>query len=206
MASKYLLINHYPIIKGQMKGIQSVVTKEDKNFPDKSSFYISQDEDELIEFTSLSSLNDLAEHENNLIKAFNDYANYINGDIKRELLTYVESPISSSTSIPQTKYVQLRHVEVMPKAYQAYLKWRRETIFNVVHNNSATIDSFDAYHSFISQIPGVMFISCFNCSIDEYMKPFTDDNYKNIVTQAGDNYITGGNEGLYTKVYKKLEK
>lgn len=35
MASKYLLINHYPIMKGQMKGIQSVVTKDDKNFPDK---------------------------------------------------------------------------------------------------------------------------------------------------------------------------
>lgn len=204
MPSQYLLVNHYPVMEGKEKEIQELAEKNSKALPEVSSFYISQDEGELIEFISLSSLNELAKYENNLASTFTDYANYICGDIKRELLTYVESPISSSTAVPQTKYVQLRHVEVLPTAYQRYLKWRNQTIFEVVRNNSTTIESFDAYHSLISQIPGVMFISCFNGSVETYLKPFTDDNYKNIVTQAGDSYITGGNEGLYTKIYKKL--
>ena len=146
MTSQYLLVNHYPVMEGKEKEIQDLAEKNSKALPEVSSFYISQDEGELIEFISLSSLNELAKYENNLASAFTE----------------------------------------------------------VVRNNSTTIESFDAYHSLISQIPGVMFISCFNGSVETYLKPFTDDNYKNIVTQAGDSYITGGNEGLYTKIYKKL--
>lgn len=204
MISQYLLINCYSVLKGQEQNIQDFVTKNATITLNKNSFYSSLDGDELIEFISLNSLDELTDYENRFALAFSDYACYLRGDIKRELLRYVESPIKARTAIPQTNYVQLRHVEVLPSAYQAYLKWRNETIFEVVRNNSNTIDSFDAYHSLISQVPGVMFISCFNGSIEEYMEPFTNDHYKNIITQAGDSYITGGNEGLYTKVYKKL--
>lgn len=204
MISQYLLINCYSVLKGQEQNIQDFVTKNATITLNKNSFYSSLDGDELIEFISLNSLNELTDYENRFALAFSDYACYLRGDIKRELLRYVESPIKARTAIPQTNYVQLRHVEVLPSAYQAYLKWRNETIFEVVRNNSNTIDSFDAYHSLISQVPGVMFIACFNGSIEEYMEPFTNDHYKNIITQAGDSYIKGGNEGLYTKVYKKL--
>jgi len=204
MISQYLLINCYSVLKGQEQNIQEFVTKNETITLNKNSFYSSLDGDELIEFISLNSLNELTDYENRFALAFSNYACYLRGDIKRELLRYVESPIKARTAIPQTNYVQLRHIEVLPSAYQAYLKWRNETIFEVIRNNSNTIDSFDAYHSLISQVPGVMFISCFNGSIEEYMEPFTNDHYKNIITQAGDSYITGGNEGLYTKVYKKL--
>ena len=103
MTSQYLLVNHYPVMEGKEKEIQDLAEKNSKALPQVSSFYISQDEGELIEFISLSSLNELAKYENNLASAFTDYANYLCGDIKRELLTYVESPISSSTAVPQTR-------------------------------------------------------------------------------------------------------
>ncbi|OCF95796.1 hypothetical protein [Gilliamella sp. wkB308] len=204
MPSQYLLINRYPVKKEKGQEIETFALNKSKDLINKHSFYISDDKEELIEFIALGSLNELADYEKSFAQAFTEYANYLCGDIKRELLFYVESPIRSVTVIPQTNFVQLRHVEVLPTAYNAYLKWRNETIFNVVKSNINKITSFDAYHSLISQIPGVMFISCFNGAIEDYMKPFTDEHYKTIVAQAGDSYITGGKEGLYTKIYRKL--
>lgn len=47
-----------------------------------------------------------------------------------------------------------------------------------------------------------MFISSFNGDIENYTEAFTNKKYKEIIQQAGDSYITGGNEGLYTKIYR----
>lgn len=129
-------------------------------------------------------------------------ADVLSADIRRELLKFVESPVVSKKDLPKTKYIQLRHVEVQAHNYQQYRQWRDETIFNVVRDNSDKIESFEAFHSLISGVPGVMFISAFNGDKEAYTEAFTNARYQEIIQQAGDNYITGGNEGLYTRIYR----
>lgn len=204
MSSKYILINRYVVKDGMEAAIRSFVSQRCQASPQRSSFYVSEQHDEVIEFVGYGSLSDFNDDQDNLHRAFIDFKNYLCGDVRRELIQYVESPLASKTAFPMTPYVQLRHVEVLPAAYDAYLTWRDETIFNVVRENAGLVESFDAYHSLISGVPGVMFISCFSADVSDYVKPFTDARYKKIVSEAGDSYITGGDEGLYTKIYKKV--
>ncbi|MCP5750878.1 hypothetical protein NL359_37760, partial [Klebsiella pneumoniae] len=74
--------------------------------------------------------------------------------------------------------------------------------FNVVRDNKDKIESFEAFHSLISGVPGVMFISSFNGDKSAYKEAFTNARYQEIIQQAGDNFITGGNDGLYTRIYR----
>lgn len=122
-------------------------------------------------------------------------------DVRREVLDFVEAPKDCSDPIPQTRFIQLRHVEVMPSMMSAYRKWREETIFDVVRGNDAA-EIFLAYHSVISGVPGVMFVAGFDAPVETYNADFTSERYKDIVQQAGDTYITGGTDGLYTEFYE----
>ncbi|RRR99526.1 hypothetical protein [Glycomyces terrestris] len=128
---------------------------------------------------------------------------YAAGDFRRQVVRFVEAPKEPGTDLPQTPYVQLRYVEVKPPAYEAYRAWREETIFAVVRE-SEQVESFSAYHTAVSTQPGVLFVSGFSCPVEEYLAPFTDTRYKEIVAQAGDRYITGGPGGLYTRCYERV--
>ncbi|MNV86891.1 hypothetical protein D3C71_1809580 [compost metagenome] len=98
--------------------------------------------------------------------------------------------------------MQLRHVEVRPARHAAYRAWREETIFQVVRDNTE-VEVFLAYHSLVSSQPGVMFISGFSGSVQDYRAVFENEKYGEIVRQAGDQYITGGPGGLYTRIYQR---
>ncbi|GHH83787.1 hypothetical protein ACFXKJ_13160 [Kitasatospora indigofera] len=124
-------------------------------------------------------------------------------DFSRQLLHFVEAPKPSADPLPDTAYIQMRHVEVPPTAYRAYRAWREETIFDVVRN-APEVDYFEAYHSVLSSEPGVMFVSGFSCEPKDYTAVFTSPRYQEIVRQAGDSYITGGDRGLYTRLYARL--
>lgn len=200
MSSNYMLINRYQVATGSELAIKSIVKRKSQTL--QNSYYISDEQDELIEFTGFHSLKDFADHEATLNNAYSELEDHLCRDIQHELFSYIESPVASETTVPLTQYVQLRHIEVLPSAYRAYLKWREETIFNVVRNNSSTIVSFDAYHSLVSNVPSIMFISSFSCDL---LKPTTDDHDKNIITQVDDNYTVNNKEGIYTKIYEKLE-
>lgn len=50
-----------------------------------------------------------------------------------------------------------------------------------------------------------MFLSSFSCSLDEYTALFQTPAYQEIVKTAGNKYISGGKDGLYTVVYEKAE-
>lgn len=113
---------------------------------------------------------------------------------------YVEAPKPTNSLLPDTDYIQLRHVEVPPQRMQAYRQWREETIFDVVRGNDE-VDTFLAYHSLISGQPGVMFIAGFSGDPAAYQQVFSSSRYKDIVQQAGTSYITGGSDGLYTRLY-----
>lgn len=86
-----------------------------------------------------------------------------------------------------------------------YRAWREATIFDVVRSHDE-VESFAAYHSLISGVPGVMFVSGFSCPVDRYAAVFSSDRYKTIVQEAGENYITGGTDGLYTRIYSRLSR
>jgi hypothetical protein len=124
-------------------------------------------------------------------------------DFSRQLLHFVEAPKPVSTALPETPYVQLRHVEVPPPAYRGYRSWRAETIFDVV-TTSPEVEAFAAYHSVLSSEPGVMFVSGFSCPPAEYGTVFASPGYQEIVRQAGNRFITGGERGLYTRMYARV--
>lgn len=201
MSSKYILISKYPLNKSVFD-IKSLNIKNTS----KTKYYIYEDDKskELLELRSFNDIKEISWDEGRLESVFHDLASNLSGDIRRELVKFVESPINNDDLLPQTKYIQLRHVEVPANNYFEYRKWRDETIFNVVRDNKDKIESFEAFHSLISGQPGVMFISSFNGDIENYTEAFTNEKYKEIIQQAGDSYITGGNEGLYTKIYRSF--
>ncbi|MGW0466441.1 hypothetical protein ACWDX6_14335 [Streptomyces sp. NPDC003027] len=159
----------------------------------------------LLEFTPLSAVADVESLRGDWQRQFEELAPFAEGDFCRELLEFVEAPKPTDLPLPATRYVQMRHVEVKPAQYQAYRTWREETIYDVVRGHDDA-EVFLAYHSVLSSAPGVMFISGFDCSPERYNTAFTSPRYQEIVQQAGDRYITGGDRGLYTTFYERVEK
>ncbi|OCQ52240.1 hypothetical protein Ppb6_02567 [Photorhabdus australis subsp. thailandensis] len=201
MSAKYIVITRFPLKENT--DTHKFNTLKNK---DNKKYFISDEQgiNELLELRSFSSINEISESENELESAFQSFSSILRGDIRRELVKFVEAPIDSEYELPATEYIQLRHVEVPAENYKKYRQWREETIFNVVRENKEKITSFEAYHSLISGQPGVMFISAFNVDKESYLEVFTNERYLNIIQQAGDNYITGGNGGLYTRIYRSI--
>lgn len=197
MAANIVLISRFPLAPGASKLIASNL-KDDA----RTRYLFDLEQQELLQLRSFDGLSDFAAKANELSVDLQRFANYMTADVKRELLTYVEAPKQCLSALPETDYVQLRHVEVPPPRSDAYRKWRTETIFQVVQSN-ALVEVFLAYHSLISGQPGVMFISGFSGDVNSYKSIFESDQYREIVRQAGDDYITGGTDGLYTRIYAR---
>ncbi|MBS1207367.1 MAG: hypothetical protein H6R25_4266 [Proteobacteria bacterium] len=198
MSSNYVLVSRFPL-KNNIPGntFSSLKNTESKRY----YFCEEPGVNELLELRSFNDIKEISWVEEEIDSMFHNFADVLSADIRRELLKFVESPIDNKNDLPETQYIQLRHVEVPAHNYQQYRQWRDETIFNVVRDNKDKIESFEAFHSLISGVPGVMFISAFNGNKEAYKEPFTNARYQEIIQQAGDNYITGGNEGLYTRIY-----
>lgn len=169
-----------------------------------SVMYRSLDDATLLELTPVADVCELRELRDSFRDLSGVLAGGLEGDVRRQLLEFVEAPKPTDTAVPRTPYVQLRHVEVIPRVYDNYRDWRERTIFDVVRNASE-IDVFLAYHSLVSTEPGVMFLSGFSCDPDEYAAVFASEQYREIVRQAGTRYITGGERGLYTKTYARVD-
>lgn len=196
MASKYLLISRYSFKTGAAIPPHFIDDATTRNF-------WSDEQNELMQLRAFDGLSELP---NTLARCEAELSQDISvlaGDVRRELVDLVERVKSAEDALPQTPYVQLRHVEVVPARMAEYRKWREETIFDVVRSHDE-VESFSAYHSLISGVPGVMFVSGFSCPPDAYAAVFNSERYKTIVQQAGDDYITGGTNGLYTRIYNGL--
>lgn len=196
MSARFILTSRFPTKTDAAQAL----TKALEVSSDRRIF-TSMDGDEVLELRALDDTTTLEDIDTMLIPEADRVAEYLTGDVRRELLRFIEAPKNCSTKLPNTPYVQLRHVEVKPEQMTAYYKWRDETIFDVVRGHNAA-EVFLAYHSVVSGQPGVMFIAGFTTSPDEYNSAFTSDHYTEIVRQAGSTYITGGTEGLYTKIYQ----
>lgn len=163
-------------------------------------YLISADRQELLQLRAYDDIGAFALGADELSADRQRFASIMTGDVRRELLQYVEAPKPADSPLPQTDHLQLRHVEVPPQRETAYRAWREETIFQVIRE-SPSIHTFLAYHSIVSGQPGVMFLSGFNGDPQKYLAIFSSERYQEIVRQAGDRYITGGTDGLYTRLY-----
>lgn len=141
MSSKYILVSRLPIKnKVLLDNITDLENTERKRY----YFCEEQDYNEILELRSFNDIKELSWIEEELKSMFHRLSDVLSGDIKRELLTFIESPIDNPQDLPNSKYVQLRHVEVPADNYCQYRQWRDETIFNVVRENKDKIESFEA--------------------------------------------------------------
>lgn len=199
MAANIVLVSRFPIQAGVMSSL-GVQLKDDARI----RYLVDMDQQELLQLRSYTDLQDFNSRAVELDADWERFSEFMTGDVRRELLRYIESPKPTDSLLPETDYIQLRHVEVPPQRMQEYREWRERTIFDVVRK-SDEVEIFLAYHSLISGQPGVMFIAGFSSDSDTYQQVFSSPRYQDIVQQAGANYITGGNEGLYTRLYVRLK-
>ena len=155
----------------------------------------------ILEIKSISALSDL---DSSYLFDTKEFDKNLASDIQRQVLRLKNIVKPQESILPESKYLQLRHIEVPLHILEEYHMWRDQTIFSHVVKQSE-IESFLAYHSIISTEPGVMFLSGFSCKIDDYLSGFKKPEYIDIVKQAGEKYIFGGQAGLYTKIYKRLD-
>ncbi|RCV88365.1 hypothetical protein [Billgrantia montanilacus] len=198
MPSQILLISRYSVKPGQAETLATTLGESEV-----SRIFVSLDEAEVVELRALEAKLELSALTATTMPVAQNVAEHLVGDVRRELLDFVEAPKDIATLLPATPYIQLRHVEVKPEAMDGYRQWREETIFDVVRS-ADEVQVFLAYHSVVSGQPGVMFVSGFSADPESYNAVFASDRYREIVQQAGDRYITGGSDGLYTKIYRAL--
>lgn len=170
-----------------------------------STLYRSTVDNALLELSALTEIAQLDKERECFGKLLTDLAPFVDGDFRRQVLEFVEAPKPVDASLPSTPYIQLRHIEVPPAVLATYREWRERTIFDVVRR-ADEVKVFLAYHSLLSTEPGVMFVSGFEVDPDRYAAVFNTDEYQEIVRQAGSKYIAGGERGLYTKIYKRVDR
>jgi hypothetical protein len=197
MAAPILLISIFPVEPGAARSSWSDL-KDD----DFTRYLFSLDRRELLQLRGYEGLAALAASAEALDADRQRFAPHMTGEVRRELLSYVEAPKPSPSLLPLTHYLQLRHVEVPPPRQAEYRTWRANTIFTFVRQ-SEQIHTFLAYHSLISGQPGVMFLSGFAGDPEAYLEIFESERYRDIVRQAGDRFIAGGSNGLYTRLYAR---
>ena len=204
MSTPVLLITELTPKAGAAKQLSSAwaALPQPKNIVQRR-IYEALDGSTVLELSALNTLGDLATltpwYEAAWAKLGPDMAS----DFRRQLLTFVEAPKNTPEPLPSTPYVQLRHVEVPPSNFADYRAWRERTIFDVVRS-APQVEVFLAYHSVLSTEPGVMFVAGFSGPVDDYSAVFNSPRYQQIVREAGNQYITGGDRGLYTRIYRHV--
>jgi len=204
MSSKHLLVTEITPTTGHGKAIASAWASlpASQSVTDRAIF-CALDDSTVLELCALSSLDQLEALEMSWEQAWSRLGANLASDFRRQLLTFVEAPKDTLQPLPTTPYLQLRHVEVPPGRFDEYRAWRERTIFDVVRNSPA-VEQFIAYHSLVSTEPGVMFLSGFSVDPDVYAATFNSPRYQQIVQEAGNSFITGGERGLYTKTYQRI--
>lgn len=201
MSASFLLVTELPVDPALINEAEEAWLSLNSDSPGRQRLLFRHEgNDSLLELAVLIRWEDLAAEEATRTEQWDNLAAFAAGDFRRQILELVEEPKPTVGQLPDTDHIQLRYVEVKPAVYEAYRAWREETIFDVVRN-APEIASFSAYHTVISTQPGVVFVSGFNVNADAYRAVFSSQRYRAIVQAAGDNYITGGNNGLFTKIY-----
>ncbi|WP_284575272.1 hypothetical protein [Streptomyces sp. 2P-4] len=205
MSSTLLVLNEVAAAPGKADHVLEQWQQFNRKEPIAGrALYRSLDDDNLLEITPVAEVSEVAALNARWHELWDLVSEDLATDFRRQLLDFVEAPKDVAEPVPATPYVQLRHIEVKPREYAAYREWRENTIFNVVRR-ADEVKAFLAYHSLLSTEPGVMFVSGFECAPEQYQAVFTSPEYQEIVQQAGDRYIVGGESGLYTRVYQRAD-
>jgi hypothetical protein len=173
-----------------------------KPLPD-AALYRGTEESTLLELTPLADLTALDALTGGWDERVTALAPLLTGDVRRQVLRFVAAPRPTEGPLPDSRYVQLRHVEIKPPVLEEYLAWREGTIFDVVRG-SDRIEGFLAYHSLLSTEPGVMFVSGFSCEPEEYLPAFASERYGEIARYAHSRFVT--EDGLYTRIYERVPR
>ncbi|GHE31387.1 hypothetical protein CP980_10925 [Streptomyces vinaceus] len=205
MSSTLLVLNEVAVAPGRLDQVLAEWNRLHQKEPVAGrALYVSVDDGNVLEITPVKELSELDGLNAGWKQLWEAVSADLVTDFRRHLLEFVEAPKDTADPLPQTPYVQLRYIEVKPREYAAYREWRENTIFDVVRR-AEEVQTFLAYHSLISSQPGVMFVSGFEVEPAAYQAVFTSPEYQEIVRQAGDRYIVGGESGLYTRVYKRAD-
>ncbi|MFZ6047787.1 hypothetical protein ACFW0H_16895 [Pseudomonas sp. CR3202] len=167
------------------------------------SHYIDLDRTELLQIRAYEDISSFSAAKDELREDVERLKKHMVSDVVRELLEFVEAPKPCASRVPQTDFVQLRHIDVPPSKSSDYRRWRANTIFPEVMKSPA-VEVFLAYHSIVSGQPGVMFLAGFSGDPIEYQSVYETERYREIVRQAGSEYISGGVGGLYTRTYARV--
>ncbi|MEU0118085.1 hypothetical protein ABZ137_31425 [Streptomyces bobili] len=201
MTSPLLLVTEIPVDPAETaKAI--ALWQSQAPVVDGAVLYQGTEASTLLELTPLTGLAQLDGLTAGWREAARALAPLSTGDVRRQVLEFVEAPKPVAGELPDTPYVQLRHVEVKPPVKEDYLDWRVDTIFAEVHK-SERIEAFLAYHSVLSSEPGVMFVSGFSCEPEAYLPTFASERYAEIARQAHPRFVT--DEGLYTRIYRRVD-
>jgi len=204
MSAQHLLITEVTPKDGQGEAVASAwVSLPTPHGVIERAVFAALDDGTVLELNALSSINQIEALAPSWEQTWTRLGANLASDFRRQLLVFVEAPKDTPQPLPTTPYLQLRHVEVPPGRFDEYRAWRERTIFDVVRN-SPDVEQFIAYHSVVSTEPGVMFLSGFSVEPDVYAAIFNSPHYQKIVQEAGDNFITGGERGLYTKSYRRV--
>jgi len=200
MSSALLLLTELPV--GERVD-EALAAWRDRPTAPGSVLYRGLEAPTLLELTPLDGLDALAGLDEQWSRQAKELAELVVGDVRRQVLRFVEAPkpAPAGAALPDTPYVQLRHVEVKPRVHEEYLDWRDGTIFDVVRTTEQ-VETFLAYHSLLSTEPGVMFVSGFSCDPEEYLPAFSSERYGEIARYAHARFVT--EEGLYTRLYRRV--
>ncbi|WP_159288980.1 hypothetical protein [Methylosinus sporium] len=195
MAASVVLISRFPLDPRAVADMRSELIDSAR-----MRYLIDSNKLELLQLRAYDDVAAFAETSADLVDDWRRFAPFTTGDVRRELVTLVDEPKPVEAPLPGTDFIQLRHIEVPPLRMASYHQWREQTIFQIVRENNP-VEAFLAYHSLVSGQPGVMFIAGFSGDPAEYQAVFDSERYREIVRQAGDNYIVGGSDALYTRLY-----
>jgi len=201
MPAPFLLQTEVPVVEGDLDVIAKTWLDAHKQHPAGQRLYRAVNAPLLLELAPLPDLDSLGQAVEDTEQTLSSVAHAVQGDLRRQLHRFVESPKPVGDGLPNTSYIQLRRVEVRPSRHAAYREWRERTIFNVVRRSPA-VTTLLAYHSYVADFPGVLFVTGFE-DPQQHDASFSTPEYHDILRQARAEYITesGGDAGLHTRTF-----
>jgi len=205
MSATLLILNEVGVAPGRVDEVLARWGELNEKEPLAGrTLFRGADGDDVLEITPVKDYTELEAFSAGWRRLWDSVSADLVTDFRRQLLEFVEAPKDTAGPLPLTRYIQLRYIEVKPTEYPAYREWRAKTIFEVVRR-AEPVTAFLAYHTLLSTRPGVMFVTGFDCEPGDYQKVFASAEYQDIVQQAGDRFIVGGESGLYTRVYQRAD-
>lgn len=204
LAAEYLVVSYFQAGTDELDRVSALLQEEAEMHGIEHGLYMSDEGGLLVQCVALDEKEELVDVLEVLEKSNESLAidHILNRDVQREILFHRETVKPQTHSIPDSRRLQIRYIEVPRSKMGAYHEWRQRTIFDYARN-VPEVYSFEAYHSLASGAPGVKFLVGFDVEPDVIQQRFTSDEYKRIIADAGQ-FIVGGSNSLSTKFFHRI--